>query len=381
MTRPKLCVIHEGIGEYNAISKVAMAGAEVALEAGWDVSCIAKQLDEKLATRVTWLKLHVPSRLFFYKWMTARHYIQKALGGRTFDIIHAHQPQVSDLSDIFQCHFLTHMLFERQCTDRSSELRGIVRNAQERAVLVAEDFRYRHWNPRTTMLFNSEGTRQDFSRLYGQPPQNEVLPCPMPRVNLASAEERRAAKRSYLGEDCKLPVVGFLGGSIQRKGIQRLIAASAAENQLQFLVGGSGSDNVSFAPSARCKKIGLVRDLDRFYAACDVLLVASIYEPLGLVAFEAAARGTPVIATPEVGALPYLMEHSVGARWQPGTPLLPVVRELASRSQQIIEGVGRMELALGPARYGRRLLDTYEAVLKQKAQREPELDLVAEGAR
>jgi glycosyltransferase involved in cell wall biosynthesis len=376
-------MIHEGIGDYNAIAKVAMVGAEIALEAGWEVSCVAKRLDENLAQRVHWLKLHVPSRIFLYKWMTARRYIKQALGGKTFDVIHAHQPQVADISDIFQCHFLTRMLFERKCTDRSNDMRGVLRAMQERAVLVAEDLRYRHWNPSTQILYNSEGTRRDFSRLYGEPPLGEVLPCPMPRVNLASAIERQAAKAFYFGENCKQPVVGYLGGGTQRKGCDRLTAAAAVETNLLFLIGGDGAENLSVPASAagRCKIIGLVSELDRFYAACDVLIVPSHYEPLGLVAFEAIARGTPVIATPEVGALPHLLEYGVGASWQPGAPLQTVVAELLSRGQSIFDGMRVMEAALGYNRYGRRLIDAYEALLRQRTQRSPAMNLLAAGIR
>ncbi len=373
-------MIHEGIGDFNAIAKVAMAGVEVALKAGWNVSCIAKRLDARLIDRVTWHQLHVPGRVFLYKWLTARHYIKKAMGDKLFDVVHAHQPQVADLSDIFQCHFLTRMLLERHCTDQGDGPRGFFRGAQERAVVIAEGFQYRHWRPQTRMLFNSEGTRNDFTRLFGQPPLNDVLPCPMPRQNIADAAERRAAKESFFGSDCGLPVVGFLGGEIKRKGIQRLLAAASVETGLRFLVGGSGSEIVAVPPkaAARCKQVGLITDLDRFYAACDVLLVCSFYEPLGLVAFESVARGTPVIATPEVGALPHLLKHGVGSRWQPGEPLLPIVRDILARPERIPSAVDAMEAELGPEQYGRQLLEFYDRILKEKAHHAPQQRLVAE---
>ena len=37
-----LCMIHEAIGNQNAIAKVAMAGVKIALEAGWKVTVVAK---------------------------------------------------------------------------------------------------------------------------------------------------------------------------------------------------------------------------------------------------------------------------------------------------------------------------------------------------
>jgi len=378
MSRPTLCIIHEGIGEYNAIAKIAMADARLALDNGWDVSCVAKRLDEDLAKRVTWLPLYVPPRLYLYKWVTARRFIRKALGERKFDVIHAHQPQVADLSDVFYCHFISRMSWERGCKDNRPGPRGLFMRMQERGILFAEDYFYRRWNPRTQMLFDSETTRADFALLYGEPPLAEALPSPMPPMNIAGASERRAARESYFGPDFQRPVLGFLGGSIVRKGFHRLRDAAAKEPQLQFLIGGSGSDQLP--SSENVKTIGLVTDLNRFYAACDVLIVPSIYEPLGLVAFEAAARGVPVIATQEVGVLPHVAEFGVGVAWNPGTPLAPAVQHLLSRRDDLPQAIERMEQALGTEAYGRRLLKTYETILQAKNARLPSMSAVTAGA-
>ena len=75
-----------------------------------------------------------------------------------------------------------------------------------------------------------------------------------------------------------------------------------------LLMGGQYTDGfVAPELAGRFRAVGVVTDTDSFYAACDVLVVPSYFEPLGLVAFEAAARGLPVIATAEVAALPHLL--------------------------------------------------------------------------
>ncbi|MBC7784021.1 MAG: glycosyltransferase family 4 protein [Burkholderiales bacterium] len=368
MNKPTLCMIHEGIGDFNAIAKIAKTGIEIALEAGFEVSCVAKRLDEGLAERVEWLPLHVPARLYAYKWLTARHYMKSAMRGRSFDVIHSHQPQAASFSDVFDCHYLTQLGRKQTLADPRPGIRGVVERTQERIVLAAENYVYRNWNPATHIFFDSRMTRRDFIALYGEPPKNDALPSPFPRINLATADDRRIAKKSYFGDDDGLPVVGFIGGATPRKGSRRLAAAAEREPGLKFLVGGSGSENLT-APGAgaRFKTIGLVRELDRFYAACDVLLIPSLYEPLGLVAFEAAARGTPVIATPEVGALPHVLEHGGGSEWTPDEPLLPIVQLLISRANEMPRAVASMERSLGRQAYGRRLVQAYETVLKEKA--------------
>jgi glycosyltransferase involved in cell wall biosynthesis len=367
-------MIHEGIGDYNAIAKITMAGVEAALSAGWEVFCVAKRLDEGLQQKVTWLELHVPARVFLYKWLTARHYISAAMGNRKFDVIHTNQPQVADLCDVFQCHYLTHFAFPFNFEPGHINLRGRIMQAQEWGTLLAENYFFNRWNPKTEILYDSELTQRDFERQYGRPPLGQVLHCPMPRVSIPSPDERRAARESYFGSDISRPVVGFLGGALWRKGYPRLIDAASRETDLLFLVGGSNSESLPVPPEAaeHVLKIGLVTDLNRFYAACDVLLVPSFYESLGLVAFEAAARGIPIIATKEVGALPYIHQHRMGSLWTPGTPLKPHVDLLLADSRAHQSTAFEMEAELGIEAYSHRLIEIYQAVLSRKSAREPQ---------
>ena len=100
------------------------------------------------------------------------------------------------------------------------------------------------------------------------------------------------ARQSMVPGDFKGLVVGYLGGVQRRKGYQRLIPAIEADPDLFLLMAGPYSGGFT-VPSlgSRYRCLGILDDLAPFYAACDVLVVPSLFEPLGLVAFEAAARG------------------------------------------------------------------------------------------
>jgi glycosyltransferase involved in cell wall biosynthesis len=364
--QPKLCLIHEAIGQDSAIAKIALNQVRAALAAGWSVSVVAKILDPSVREKVTWLPLKVPRRLFLYKWITARHFIRRALGGRTFDVIHAHQPQVADLSDVFQCHFLTRVAYERKCLEERPGLRPKLIRVQQQGVLYAEDRCYRRWNPNTRMLFCSDLLRREFARLYGPPPLEEVLVNPCPPINFASVDERQAARRALVGEFSGL-VIGYIGGLQERKGYKRLMPAIEADPNLFLLMAGAYTDRfVAPALSGRFKGIGLTSDVSTFYAACDVLVVPSLFEPLGLVAFEAAARGTPVIATREVGALPHLLEFGAGVEWNPTEPLGDLARNVMSNIQVMRAGAVRMASEISETRQAERLMAVYEQVLRNK---------------
>jgi hypothetical protein len=98
-----------------------------------------------------------------------------------------------------------------------------------------------------------------------------------------------------------------------------------------------------------------------------VFVVPSLFKPLGLVAFEAASRWVPSIATPEVGALPHLLEFGASVRWDPPRPLSPIVLQVASSREKMRVGARAMQRALGSKAYADALLKCYSDVLASHA--------------
>lgn len=345
-----------------------MGQIQAAINAGWKVTVVAKYVDVSLRDRVTWLPLTVPPRLFYLQWTTARHFIRGAMGNRKFDIIHAHQPQVADLSDVFHCHFLTRVAYERKCLETRRTLRARFIRLQQQGVLYAEDRCFRRWNPATRMIFISDMLRDEFHRLYSQPPLEEVIPNPCPPMREISPEDRRTARTRWVGDRREL-VIGYLGGRHERKGYRRLLAAVADYQELFLLMAGPHCDGFSDpALNGRMRSVGLVDDISSFYAACDVIALPSLFEPLGMVAFEAAAHGVPVIATEEVGALPHLLEFGAGARWNPAQPLGPIARDLVQRKDAIRAGARHMAQELSEQHHYQRVLGIYDQVIQSKSQ-------------
>jgi len=174
------------------------------------------------------------------------------------------------------------------------------------------------------ILANTEAEADELVRFYGADPARiEVVP---PGVDHAffSPGERHGA-RAALGLADDHPVLLFVGRIQPLKGLDvsvRALACLERDDAVLLAVGGTSGPA---GEAHLAEVIDEARDLgvlDRvrfveaqphhllstFYRAADVVHVPSRSESFGLVALEAAACGTPVIAT-AVGGLQTLVQH------------------------------------------------------------------------
>ena len=367
MREKSICVVYEMIGNQNSIAKIAMNTVLIALEAGWKITVVSKWLDESLRDKVEWLPLFRPNRIFLYQWLVARSAIKRAIRNRQFDIVHVWQPQVAALADVINCQFLTRAAYERHCLETRPGLRQRLVRAQQQGVLYAEDYYWRHWNPDTYLLHCSSLTQQEFHRIYGTVPREYVLPNSAPSVLIPSDKVRKESKQRLIGHETDKIVVGYLGGTDERKGYRNLITALEGQDDLFLLMGGRYSDTFS-VPSlhGRFHGVGLLKETSEFYFACDVLVVPSIFEPFGLVVTEAASHGVPIIATDSVGALPFILNYGAGELWASDQPLAPIVRNINSHRSEYSLGAEKMASALSIAEYGKQLLKLYDEIVYEK---------------
>ncbi|MBD1833922.1 glycosyltransferase family 1 protein [Cyanobacteria bacterium FACHB-472] len=150
----------------------------------------------------------------------------------------------------------------------------------------------------------------------------DIIPCGTDIRKFGSVS--REAAREKLGIDPNAKVVFYVGRFDRRKGIETVVRAVAKsqmrDQNVKLVIGGGSRPGQSDGIERdRIEKIvgevGL-RDITTFpgrlgddtlpsyYAAADVCVVPSHYEPFGLVAIEAMASETPVVAS-DVGGLQY----------------------------------------------------------------------------
>ncbi len=153
--------------------------------------------------------------------------------------------------------------------------------------------------------------------------QIDIIPCGTDTENFSALPQAEA--RAKLGFDVGDQIVLYVGRFDPRKGIETLVRACAclpgaeAERLRLVIVGGSDPDQADGQERQRIeqivKEVGLGDRtyfagrvghdlLPLYYTAADVCVIPSHYEPFGLVAIEAMACGTPVVAS-NVGGLKF----------------------------------------------------------------------------
>ncbi|AUT01262.1 glycoside hydrolase [Nostoc sp. CENA543] len=151
----------------------------------------------------------------------------------------------------------------------------------------------------------------------------DVIPCGTDIQQFGSIDRETARAELGIASDAK--VILYVGRFDPRKGIETLVRAvnqSQLRNsgKLKLIIGGGSTPGASDGRE-RDRIAGIVQELGMseltifpgrlgqeilptYYAAADVCVVPSHYEPFGLVAIEAMSCGTPVVAS-DVGGLQF----------------------------------------------------------------------------
>jgi glycosyltransferase involved in cell wall biosynthesis len=151
----------------------------------------------------------------------------------------------------------------------------------------------------------------------------DIIPCGTDIRRFGQFSQSLA--REKLGIDPQSKVVFYIGRFDRRKGIETLVRAVSrsqlrGQADLKLIIGGGSRPGESDGLERDriegiVEKLGMKEittfpgrigdeDLALYYAAADVCVVPSHYEPFGLVAIEAMASNTPVVAS-DVGGLQF----------------------------------------------------------------------------
>ena len=132
--------------------------------------------------------------------------------------------------------------------------------------------------------------------------------------------ERRAA-RAEIGVAADAWTLLFVGSGFERKGLATAVDALAvlSDRSSRLIVVGKGSIRsfrdraVRLGVDGRITWLGPRPDIERWYAAADVVVLPSRYEPFGNVHLEALASGVPVVASAAAGGAEVIVDGGSGA--------------------------------------------------------------------
>jgi glycosyltransferase involved in cell wall biosynthesis len=188
-----------------------------------------------------------------------------------------------------------------------------IRHCVERAILEQADY----------VISTSPQEAEDLRQLISQHGRIKVIPCGINTEHFGSISKEVARQQLGIASDSQ--IVLYVGRFDPRKGVETLVKACAnlSDSFQLYLVGGSREDGADFQEQLRIEALvnelgleavtvftGRISQalLPAYYAAGDICVVPSYYEPFGLVAIEAMAAGTPVIAS-NVGGLQHTVVH------------------------------------------------------------------------
>ena len=242
--------------------------------------------------------------------------------GVSYDLVHSHYWLSGqgglELAGTWRVPHVTtfHTLARNKLQARAGEKEPKLRMEAETRVIQGVD----------VVVVSTDQEREDLSRLYGVSPRSvHTIPAGVDLDLFRPMDQAEARKTLGLQE---ANVVLSVGRIEPLKGLDILVRAmpllSDAENTRLVIVGGKqGHDRelrrlkslgAELGIQERATFTGAVDQtrLPAYYSAADVFVLPSYYESFGLVALEAMACGTPVIASRVGGPKSFIRSGETG---------------------------------------------------------------------
>src|SRR5262245_20967862 len=200
---------------------------------------------------------------------------------------------------------------------------GLQVNPQHRLLLYLERRIFTLDTARHIVAISARG-RSEIARLYGTPADRITTVyngVDLDRFHPDNRARWRAEMRSALGISPEAWLVAFVGSGFERKGLGSLLDAVArlGDRRAHVLVAGKGRSD---GYRERIGRLGLAHavtwtpprpDVERIYAAADVVALPAVYEPFGNVHLEALASGVPILTSAAAGGAEVVQDGVNGA--------------------------------------------------------------------
>lgn len=254
-------------------------------------------------------------------WAFARA-VCREVAGKRFDLVQSHERIAC--CDIYRAGDGVHAQWlEERARTQSFLARAATRaNPHHRYLLAAERALFTQSQLRA-VICNSTMVRDEILRRFATPGDKLVLIRNAVDANSfhpgLRAELRQAVLQQLnVPQDARVAL--HVGSGFERKGVAALLQAAArAHTKPWVVIVGRDKRSSRYQALARSLRIaervrfvGSVSDVRPYYAAADIFVLATLYDPQPNAALEAMACGLPVITTHKCGVAELLTDGESG---------------------------------------------------------------------
>jgi len=161
------------------------------------------------------------------------------------------------------------------------------------------------------IIANSKMVRANIIKHYAVPEDKIMIiynGVDLVRFNPDNKEKWRNYTRNKLDIPTSSKVLLFVGSGFQRKGLKTLMhAMSSIKGDVKTLIVGKGDTNKYRAMAEKLSVsdkiifLGTQKEIEKFYAASDLFVLPTLYDPFSNATLEAMASGIPAITTQNNG--------------------------------------------------------------------------------
>jgi UDP-glucose:(heptosyl)LPS alpha-1,3-glucosyltransferase len=253
-----------------------------------------------------------------------------------FDIVQSHERSLQQ--DIYRAGEGSHRAYLRAMGRDEVQV-----NPQHRLLLYLERRIFTLRSARHIVAISARG-KSEIGALYGTPSNRITVVyngVDLARFHPDNRKRWRDEMRTMLGVPAEAWLIAFVGSGFERKGLGALLdsVARLGDRRVRVLVVGKGRTEAYREMAARLGVAEAVTwmaprpDVERVYAAADVVALPARYEPFGNVHLEAFASGVPVLTSATTGGAEVVRDRVNGAVVTTPTP-----EEIAHGLREIRDG-------------------------------------------
>lgn len=170
---------------------------------------------------------------------------------------------------------------------------------------------------KTTIIANSQMVAQEIiDRFAISPARLAVIHNGVPVPSLVTAKQRTALRKQFGMKENECAVL-FVGSGWKRKGLETALQAvemaTALHDQQAIRLWVAGKGRAPRREQSGAKFLGPVKNVSQLYAAADLFILPTLYDPFSNASLEALAAGLPVITSAANGCAEVLESEIHGS--------------------------------------------------------------------